>query len=78
MLDRPIIEKAKAIAVELNIENFKASDGWLAGCNSRHGIRLQRPKGESGSADLEGVDIAQTVIGKILTDQSITSYFSAP
>ena len=31
MLDRLMIKKAKAIAIELNIENFMASDGWLAG-----------------------------------------------
>ena len=36
---------------KLNMENFRASDGWLAGFKSRHGIKLLR---ESGSADLEG------------------------
>ena len=69
IVDRLIVEKAKEIATELDIQNFKASDGWLAGFKARHGIKLQRPKGESGSADMEGVDIARTVVGQIVTEQ---------
>ena len=68
IMDRFIVEKAKDLAEKLNIENFKASDGWLAGFKTRHSIKLHRPKGESGSADLEGVDVAQTVVGQIITE----------
>ncbi|DBA74381.1 TPA: hypothetical protein ACH3X1_011145 [Trebouxia sp. C0004] len=140
IVDRLIVEKAKDVAEELKIDNFKVSDGWLAGFKSRkhnlsntaifwntaeplhlvsertqresnwrpenlkydvllleqpvpasetichkgyaadvmyaisgrlvtrHGIKLQRPKGESGSADMEGVNIARTVVGKIITE----------
>ena len=66
--DRLLVEKAKALAEKLLIEKFKASDGWLAGFKQRHSIKLQRPHGESGAADLEGVDIARTVIGQIITE----------
>ena len=68
VVDRLIVEKAKEVAEELHIDNFKVSDGWLGGFKSRHGIKLQRPKGESGSADMEGVDIARTVVGKIISE----------
>ena len=66
--DRLLVEKAKEVAVELKIDNFKGSDGWLAGFKARHNIKLQHSKGESGSADLEGVDIARTLVGQIITE----------
>ena len=53
---------------KLNIENSKVSDGWLAGFKSHRGIKLQRPKGESGSADLEGVGTACTVVGQMISE----------
>lgn len=66
--DRLLVEKAKALAEKLLIDKFKASDGWLAGFKKRHSIKLQRPHGESGAADLEGVDVARIVIGQIITE----------
>ena len=33
MLARLVFDKAEAVAIELNVENFRASDGWLAGLN---------------------------------------------
>ena len=68
IVDRLLVEKAKAIAEKMHISDFKASDGWLANFKRRHNIKLQRPHGESGAADLEGVDVARTVIGKIITE----------
>ena len=69
LIDRFIVQKAKDPAEKLNFENFKGSDGWLAGFKSRHGIKLQRSKSESGSADLEGVErglTARTVAGQMI------------
>ena len=47
---------------------MKASDGWLAGFQSRLGIKLHCPKGESGSADLELVETACTVVGQMINE----------
>lgn len=54
------MEKAKDLAAKLQIDNFKASDGWLS--KRRHNIKLQRLYGESGAADLDGVEIARVEI----------------
>ena len=37
-----ILNKAKKFAAELGINNFKGSEGWLAGFKKRHGIVLKR------------------------------------
>ena len=50
IVDRLLVEKAKAIAEKMHISDFKASDGWLANFKRRHNIKLQRPHGESGAA----------------------------
>ena len=68
IIDSLLVEKAKALAEKLHLPDFKASDGWLANFKKRHNIKLQRPHGESGAADLEGVDVARTVIGKVITE----------
>ena len=68
LIDSLVIEKAKALAEKLHIEDFKASDGWLWRFKQRHNIRLQRPHRESGAADQQGIDTACTVIGKIITE----------
>lgn len=59
--DRLIAEKALKVADMLQLADFKASDGWLSNFKNQHDIRLRRPHGESGAADLEGLDIARTV-----------------
>lgn len=66
--DSLVTEKAKALAEKLDITDFQFSDGWLWKFKQRHNIKLQRPHGESGAADLEGVDIARTVVAKIITE----------
>ncbi|KAL0035937.1 hypothetical protein WJX77_008310 [Trebouxia sp. C0004] len=60
--------KALSLAEKLQLADYKASDGWLSRFKKRHGIKLQRPHGESGAADMEGVDIAQTVVAKIIVE----------
>ena len=66
--DRLLVEKAKQLAEGLNVTDFKASDGWLAKFKKRHNIKLQRPHGESGAADIEGIDVARTIVPKIITE----------
>jgi len=48
-----ILNKAKKFAAELGINNFKGSEGWLAGFKKRHGISSYLKCGESLSAPPE-------------------------
>lgn len=71
-----LCKRPKILPKKLNFENFKGSDGWLAGFKSCHDIKLQRSKSESGSADLEGVErglTAHTVVGQMINKLSWTS-----
>ena len=66
--DKLVSAKALSLAEKLQLADFKASDGWLSNFKKRHNIKLQRPHGEPGAADMEGVGIAQTVIAKIIVE----------
>ena len=44
-------EKAKEIAAELNLKEFKASNGWLEAFRRRNNIVFGKMNGESGSID---------------------------
>ena len=50
-------EKAKQLALLLGIDNFHASDGWLASFKKRNIISLRAISGESGNAD---ISVAET------------------
>ena len=53
-LSGPVI-KAKALkyATDLEIEDFKASEGWLDKFKARHNIKFKQISGESASVDLQ-------------------------
>ena len=51
-----LCEKAKQIAEQLNIPNFKASNGWLCRWKSRHNIKQLRVSGESGDVSGQTVE----------------------
>lgn len=68
LTDRLLLEKAKALAVLLGIADFRGSDGWLAKFKKRHHISLQQPHGESGAADMSGVSLARTAVGKLILE----------
>ncbi len=51
-----IKEKALRIAKELEIENFKASQGWLEKFKTRHGLKSRKSSGESYNADINSAD----------------------
>jgi hypothetical protein len=49
-INGPILrEKAHEIALRLNIDNFKASNGWLHRLKLRHDVGYRVVSGESGS-----------------------------
>ena len=50
-----IQEKASIYAKELNIENFRASDGWLRRWKERRNITFKTISGESNSVTSETV-----------------------
>ena len=45
-------EKAKQLALLLGIDNFHASDGWLASLKKRNMISLRAISGEAGNAEI--------------------------
>jgi hypothetical protein len=48
--------KAKMIAVQLNIENFTASNGWIARFKDQHGLVYKMLAGESAAVDSESTE----------------------
>lgn len=51
-IDGPMLkEKAKYFARQFNVENFKASNGWLDRFKVRNGISWRKIAGESDGAD---------------------------
>ncbi len=77
LTDKLLLEKAKALAVLLEIADFKGSDGWLAKFKKRCHIQLHQPHGESGAADMAGVALAKTAVGNQSRQQNITAFFSS-
>jgi hypothetical protein len=56
-INGPILrEKANEIALCLNIDNFKASNGWLLRFKLRHDVGYRVVSGESGSVSQDSVD----------------------
>ncbi|DBA92891.1 TPA: hypothetical protein ACH3X1_003061 [Trebouxia sp. C0004] len=90
LIDSLVIEKAKALAEKLHIEDFKASDGWLWRFKQCHNIKLQRPHGESGAADQQGIYQARlcrahdpeldtlTQVEQDLTDDELVALVTEP
>jgi hypothetical protein len=68
LTDKLLLEKAKRLATLLDIADFKGSDGWLSKFKKRHHIQLHQPHGESGAADMAGVSLAQTAVGKLILE----------
>lgn len=58
--DAIIKEQARIFAKEMNIsiESFKFSDGWLSSFKRRHGIKKRTISGESASVDIKALEAA--------------------
>ncbi|XP_065282735.2 tigger transposable element-derived protein 4-like [Dermacentor albipictus] len=65
-------EKAETLAVQMNIEDFKFSDGWLRNFKHRNDLKFKKMCGESGAVD--SAVIEQYRNGKL---QSLLQQFSA-
>jgi Trk K+ transport system NAD-binding subunit len=49
-------DKAKIIAAQLNIDNFRASNGWVSIFKDRHGSVFKKLGGESAEVSVETTD----------------------
>ena len=50
-----LIEKARQIAKQLGVENFKVPHGWIKKCKQRYNIKQMNVFGESGDVQGETV-----------------------
>ena len=71
-----IQEKALAIAKELGLPEFKASNGWLRSFKDRHNIAGARVCGESGSVDSTTVADWQEKLPSIIDGYSPSDIFN--
>ena len=74
VLDNLLVTKAQKLAKEkpeLRVPpTFKFSDGWLDEFKKRHGISASVLHGEAESADMAGIEAAQTVVPELLKGYS--------
>ena len=77
LLSGPILqEKAIAFALELGIDDFKGSNGWLSHWKAQHNIKGFKVSGESAGVDMELVENYQQRIPDIVRDYSADDIFS--
>ena len=75
----PILkEKAMAYARQLNISDFKGSDGWLDRWKARHNITFKTVAGEAKSCTPEmTASWEQTILPTILSNYSLSDIYNA-
>jgi hypothetical protein len=65
------------LAELLNIEDFKASNGWLDKFKERHGIVFKTLQGEAAAVDMEAVDNwRRDILIKLLAEYSPSNVFN--
>ena len=69
-------EKAIVFALELGINNFKGSNGWLSHCKVQHNIKGFEVSGESARVDIELVENYQQRIPDIVRGYSADDIFN--
>ncbi|XP_046406279.1 tigger transposable element-derived protein 4-like [Ischnura elegans] len=55
-IDGVILKEKAKIATQLNVENFKASKGWISRFKNRHGLVFKKLVGESAEVNAESTD----------------------
>ena len=61
-----LMEKAKKKAEELEVDDFKGSNGWACNFVRRHGLRMRRRCGEGGDANEASAELAKHGIPRVL------------
>ena len=74
-----LLAKAAEFARKLNIENFKASSGWLERFKERNGITFKKVCGEAKSVDTTSADMTEWEhrLGRILDQYSADDIYNA-
>ena len=73
-----ILEKASSYAKELNIENVKASDGWLRRRKERRNITFKKISGESNFVTPEMVNASkETSLPTLLSNYDLKDIYNA-
>lgn len=64
-----ISSAAEKLARQLDIKNFKVSDGWLWRFRNHHGISNKKMSCEAGSTDTAVVDPFRLKVNKLIKDE---------
>ena len=80
--DEIIRTKAKDFAAAIYnpddpLSDFSASDGWLYGFKSRHGLKSYRLHGEAASAPVENLEASRSKLREILAPYALENIFNA-
>ena len=63
-----LMEKAKKKAEELELDDFKGSNGWACNFVRRHGLKMRRRCGEGGDANEASAELARHAIPRVLME----------
>ena len=66
-----IANTANKLAFHMDIESFKASDGWLWRFHNRHGMGNKVERGESGSADISAVQPFRLKFSRLMKKENL-------
>ena len=69
-----LCEKAKQIAEQLGVHEFKGSNGWLSRWKTRYNVKRMRVCGESGEVSGETVDSWKERLPELLEGYSSKTY----
>lgn len=74
--DQLLTNKAKEIAVEMNITGLTFSHGWIAGFKSRYNVKSYKMHGEAKSADVEGIELARAELPALIDQYALEDVYN--